>query len=316
MAESDYVPSVSGTRLKVTGIDSFRRFSGEITVTEEDVQRARQRNAELVAFRSAREPRVIDIQPVEAAAQSRPWGSLPVAKQAVDPLKPGRDVSFQACHDKHNLYLRYDVRGAGPFKNTGDQWDRLFKAGACVDLMLGLRSAADPLRRAPEEGDKRVLVAPLDGKPTVVLYDAVVPGTKPADRWAAVSPTGRTEFDVARRIEKATVTVGKSQGGYMVEVTLPLKEIGLDPKPGSRVKFDWGVLETDDEGAAVLARSYWSNTSTSTLADAPTEARLEPHLWGHAIFPGQDSLGPRAPDAANLLDPNAGAADDFELEEE
>ena len=58
---------------------------------EEDVQRARQRNAELVAFRSTREPRVIDIQPVEAAAQSRPWGSLPVAKQAADPLKPGRD---------------------------------------------------------------------------------------------------------------------------------------------------------------------------------------------------------------------------------
>jgi hypothetical protein len=302
--------------VEVMGIDSFRRFNGEITVTEEDVQRARQRNAELVAFRSAREPRVIDIQPVEAAAQSRPWGSLPVARQATDSLKPGRQVSFQACYDKHNLYLRYDVRGAGPFKNTGDQWDRLFKSGGCVDLMLGLRSAADPLRRAPEEGDKRVLVAPLGGKPTVVLYDAVVPGTKPADRWEAVSPTGRTEFDRVRRIEKATVAVSESHGGYEVEVTLPLAEIGLVPKPGSRIKLDWGVLETDDEGAAVLARSYWSNTSTSTLADAPTEARLEPHLWGHAIFPGQDSLGPRAPDAAKLLDPNAGAADDFELEEE
>lgn len=302
--------------VEVTGIDRYRRFDGEITVTEKDVQRARDRNAELVAFRSAREPRVLNIQPVEAAAQSRPWGSLPVVKQAADPLAPGRAVSFQACYDKHNLYLRYDVRGAGPFKNTGDQWDRLFKSGGCVDLMLGLRLAADPLRRGPEEGDKRVLVAPLGGKPTVVLYDAVVPGTKPADRWEAVSPTGRTEFDRVRWIEKATVTVGESQGGYVVEVTLPLAEIGLVLKPGSRVKLDWGVLETDDEGAAVLARSYWSNTSTSTLADAPTEARLEPHLWGHAIFSGQDSLASRAPDAAKLLDPNAGAADDFELEEE
>ena len=302
--------------VEVTGIDSFRRFNGEITVTEEDVQRARQRNAELVAFRSAREPRVIDIQPVEAAAQSRPWASLPVARQATDPLKPGRQVSFQACYDKHNLYLRYDVRGAGPFKNTGDQWDRLFKSGGCVDLMLGLRSAADPLRRAPEEGDKRVLVAPLGGKPTVVLYDAVVPGTKPADRWEAVSPTGRTEFDRVRKIEKAAVVVSESQGGYVVEVTLPLAEIGLVPKPGSRLKLDWGVLETDAEGSAVLARSYWSNTTTTTLADAPTEARLEPHLWGHAIFPGADTLAPRLPDASKLLDPSAGAADDFDLEGE
>jgi hypothetical protein len=302
--------------VEVTGIDRYRRFGGEITVTEEDVQRARDRNAELVAFRSAREPRVFEIQPVEGAAQARPWASLPLARQAVDPLKPGREVSFQACHDKHNLYLRYDVRGAGPFKNTGDQWDRLFKSGACVDLMLGLRSAADPLRRAPEQGDKRVLVALLDGKPAVVLYDAEVPGTKPADRWEAVSPTGRTEFDRVRRIEKTTVTLGDSHGGYVVEVVLPLKEIGLDPKPGSRIKLDWGVLETDAEGSAVLARSYWSNGSTSTLADAPTEARLEPHLWGHAIFPGQDSLGPRPPDATKLLDPNAGAADDFDLEGE
>ncbi|MFM8804491.1 MAG: hypothetical protein ACKOK8_11385, partial [Planctomycetia bacterium] len=86
--------------------------------------------------------------------------------------------------------------------------------------------------------------------------------------------------------------------------------------PGSRVKLDWGVLETDAEGSAVLARSYWSNTSTSTLADAPTEARLEPNLWGHAIFPGADGLGPRPPDASKLLDPNAGAADDFDLEGE
>jgi hypothetical protein len=182
--------------------------------------------------------------------------------------------------------------------------------------MLGLRSAADPLRRAPAQGDKRVLVALLDGKPAVVLYDAEVPDSKPADRWEAVSPTGRTEFDVVRRIEKATVTLGDSHGGYEVEVVLPLKEIGLDPKPGSRIKLDWGVLETDAEGSAVLARSYWSNGSTSTLADAPTEARLEPHLWGHALFTGQDSLSPRPPDATKLLDPNAGAADDFELEDE
>lgn len=302
--------------VEVEGMDRFRRFGGEITVTEQDVARARERSADLVAFNAAREPRVIDIQSVEAAAQARPWSTLPVARQAADPLAPDRAVSFQACHDRHNLYLRYDVRGAGPFKNTGNQWDRLFKSGACVDLMLGLGAAADPLRRAPEAGDKRVLVAPLAGKPTVVLYDAVVPGTKPADRWEAVSPVGRTEFDRVRQIEKAAVSVAPSSGGYSVEVTLPLAEIGLVPKPGSRVKLDWGVLETDDEGSSVLARSYWSNTSTSTLADVPTEARLEPHLWGHAIFPGADTLGPKPPDATNLLDPNAGAADDFELEEE
>ena len=82
-----------------------------------------------------------------------------------------------------------------------------------------------------------------------------VPDTKPADRWAAVSPVGRTEFDALRRIEKATVALGASHGGYVVEVTLPLKELGLDPKPGSRIKLDWGVLETDGE---IVACGGWS----------------------------------------------------------
>ncbi len=117
---------------------------------------------------------------------------------------------------------------------------------------------------------------------------------------------GPTAFEVVRLLPNGAFECAKKQ------YPLPVDR-RMDPVY-RLIKLDWGVLETDDEGVAVLARSFWSNTST--LADAPTEARLEPHLWGHAIFPGQDSLGPRPPDAAKLLDSNAGAADDFELEEE
>ena len=297
--------------VEVAGLDRFRRFGGEITVSPEQVKQAEAWRREVAIFKAGREPRVLEIPAVEGAASSRPWDRLPTASLPADENDPGRQISFQVCRDKHNLYLRYDIRGAGPFANTGNQWDRLFKTGACVDLMLGLDPAADPARRAPVAGDKRILVGATKGKPTVVLYDAVVPNAKPDEKLEVTSPTGRTEFDVARVLDAATARVD----GSVVEVTLPLAAIGLDAKPGTRIKLDWGVLETDKAAASVLRRSYWSNTTTTTLADAPTEARLEPDLWGYAIFTAADASGPRLPDATNLLDPDADAAADFELEE-
>jgi hypothetical protein len=295
--------------VEVTGLDRFRRFEREITLTPADVQEAEEWRRERAAFTGRRQPRVLEIEAVEGAASARPWDRLPVVSLPADPADPGRSISFQICCDRHNLYLRYDLRGAGPFANRGTQWEQLFKTGGCVDLMLGLDSGADPARRAPVAGDKRVLVAATKGRPTVVLYDAVVPGAKPEERLIVASPTGSTEFDVARVLTRAAVRVT----GTVVEVTLPLGDIGLDPRPGSRIKLDWGVLETDAEAAAVLRRIYWSNATTTTLADAPTEARLEPDLWGHAIFTAADASAPRL-DAPNLLGPGF-EADDFQLEE-
>ena len=51
------------------------------------------------------------------------------------------------------------------------------------------------------------------------------------------------------------------------------------------------MLETDAGGAAVLARTYWANKAASTLADAPSEARLEPDLWGWVRFSGKAADG-------------------------
>ena len=43
--------------------------------------------------------------------------------------------------------LGYEVRGLGPPKNSGNQWDKLFKTGAAGDLHLGADAKADPARK-------------------------------------------------------------------------------------------------------------------------------------------------------------------------
>jgi len=301
--------------VEVSGLEKFKRLGGELKVTADDVARRRQWAGDVVRFRSREAARVMDCFTVEGAASGPNWDELPTARLDPDPGNPGKAVSFQFCHDRANLYLRYVARGAGPFKNSGEQWDRLFKTGACADLMLGLQPDADPKRRAPVAGDKRVLVSLMQGKPVVAMYEAVVPGTEPGQRWEAVSPTGRTEFDRVSLLDRAQVRRVADGDGYTLDVTLPLAAIGLDPGPGRRIKLDWGILETDAEGAAVLRRSYWSNQTTSTLADAPTEARLEPDLWGWAIFPGKDRTVPTPVQPGDPMESGRSPGIDFELDE-
>ena len=60
--------------------------------------------------------------------------------------------------------------------------------------------------------------------------------------------------------------------------------------------MDWGIMETDADGSSVLQRLYWANRATSTLADAPTEARLDPAMWGWALLQGRDPSRPAISD--------------------
>lgn len=309
--------------VEVSGFEKFRRLGGDVVVTPADLAATQSWRKDVLKFRARETARVLDCFSIQGTGLGKNWAGLPVAWLDTDTGNPGRVVSFQWCHDQANLYLRYVARGAGPFKNGGEQWDRLFKSGACADLMLGLAADADPKRRAPVAGDKRILVSSMKGKPVVVLYDAVVPGAAAAQRWEAVSPVGRTEFDrvtllAEAQVEQEPILADPARPasviGYTLEVTLPLNAIGLDPQPGQRIRMDWGILETDGSGAAVLSRSYWANKTTSTLADAPTEARLEPDLWGWAIFPGRNGQAASLADPTDLLTPGHEALDKFELE--
>jgi len=121
-------------------------------------------------------------------------------------------------------------------------------------------------------------------RPTVVLYDAVVPGTSPELAWKAVSPVGSATFDSVRRLDDVRIATGGGTGNYVVEAAIPLADLGLKPAENLRLKLDWGVLVTDAAGNGVLRRMYWANQATGIVADVPSEARLHPDLWGYVLF--------------------------------
>lgn len=271
--------------LEVLGLDKVRRMSGKIEVTPEDIKQAedweqRQQNAEVYArapvmdLYRAKEPPVIDGKLDEWRAES-----------AMIELTPGATATLYTSYDDENLYLAYAVRNLGPLKNTGTQFDRLFKTGASVDLQIGVNAEASIKRAAPEEGDLRLLMTYVNDKPKAVLYQAVVPGTSPESAVRVVSPVAEVTFDRITEVDdELRMMHSEKDGTYYVEAAVPLSMLGLSPVPGMRLKLDWGVLTTGPDGNEVLRRLYWSNKATHVLADAPSEARLSPNLWGFVRF--------------------------------
>jgi hypothetical protein len=271
--------------VEIVGLDRFKRKQGEVSISDASI-------AETIAWeRETQQRKMFERAPlVEAYRMQMPkldgslneWGQPAARITGFDE----NDViaAFYVGFDNEHLYFAYRTFNLGPMKNSGEQLDRLFKSGAAVDMQLGLNPDAPADRKAPVEGDIRLLMSVVKGKPVGVLYRAVVPGTPPDKTWQVVSPVGRATFDEVRVIDPLLMKVVEDDYGYVAEGAVPLSTLGLKITDGLRIKFDWGMLVTDASGNQVNQRIYWANKATAIVADAPSEAVLTPHLWGHMIF--------------------------------
>ena len=187
-------------------------------------------------------------------------------------------------YDDRNLYLAYRVSGRAGLRNAGRDVKTLFKTGDSVDLQLATNPQADANRAAPVAGDLRLLFSLYEGKPIAVLYRPVVPGTPAALRTVFGSPVRSVTMDRVEPLDAARVAVGTMQGGYTVEVAVPLGALGLAPKPGLTLKGDVGVILSDDTGTVNQRRCYWANPHTVIISDIPSEAELMPRYWGGLVF--------------------------------
>ena len=265
--------------VEVVGMDRFKRFGGNVMIGPKELAAAQ-------SWERSREARVLYARaPVlDAYLMSAPkldgklndWGPVNAEQD--------RDAKFRIGYDDQNLYLAYEVSRRGPLKNQGQQWDRLFKTGASVDLQIAADPGAHPDRKAPAPGDQRLLLTLMGDKPTAVLYQAVVPGTAPEKAWQVVSPVHSVTFDRVIKLDSVRFAVDETDNGYTLEAAVPLAALGLKITPGLRLKMDWGILVSGPDGTEVLRREYWANKATQITADAPSEAELHPELWGHVRF--------------------------------
>jgi hypothetical protein len=188
------------------------------------------------------------------------------------------DITASVCVSKNRLVAAFRTNIKDLLRNSGELPQAMFKNGGCLDLMIGSNAAADSTRRDPVEGDLRLLVTQVQGKPKAVLYRAVVPNTKEPVPFS--SPWRTLTLDQVDDVTEHLEFAAGENGVY--EIAIPLKVLGLQPKPGMAIKGDIGILRGN--GFETLARVYWSNKSTAITADVPSEAQLTPNLWGNWLF--------------------------------
>lgn len=244
---------------EVEGLRETRRMSGSLEVTTDQITAAERRNLRQVAAKH--EARTVTL-PGKVS-----WDKSGKFKTEVE-------VSADAAH----LTLTYRVSDPSPWVNNGRDWAKLFATGDTVDLQFATDAGADPKRRSPVPGDKRLLIAPHEGKAIAVLYEHRKPGG--GNPMEFTSPWRGEKVDNVQRLDAARIDVKTSQNGYEVKAVLPLADLGLELAPGSAVRADFGVTFGDAAGTDTNLRSYWSNQSTGLVDDIPGEIMLSPNLWG------------------------------------
>jgi len=185
------------------------------------------------------------------------------------------------------LYVLFEGRDdRAVFQNasTDDNFLDAFKRGDVVDVMLETKPGLKPDREDAAEGDIRLSFTMIGGKPSALLYDYVVPGTPKEARLPFASPWRTLWIDRVARIPDAQIAVTRHGDRYCLEAAVPLASIHLNPAATPRIRGDVGRVLSDQTGTRAVARLYWSNHNTAITADLPSEARLQPNLWGTFVF--------------------------------
>ncbi|MDR0902277.1 MAG: hypothetical protein LBM92_05865 [Opitutaceae bacterium] len=275
----------TGSVLEMNGFDRIKRFTAPpLNVTPALLAKAATANdtrAALAAKGAEKRHAIARVsQPPGIQGQTRgsAWGKIP--KFAIKSTSSNFKATAQLAHDDTNLYLAVDVEDPSPWKNEGADFARLFKTGDAVDIQLGADASASPKRSAPAKGDLRVVLAPLQKRAVAVLMRPVNPAAPDDQRKLYSSPVGDKKFDEVRLLATAKIGVTVKDGGYRLEASIPLAEIGLKPVAGAEVRGDIGFVSSDAAGRVNTARTYWSNQGTNLVNDEPMEAWFDPSRWG------------------------------------
>ena len=273
------VGGISYRLLEVLGLETCRKQQLKLVVTSEQIQAGQKIAA---AGRSAADTEVKQLTiakvaalPTDAVAADLPKDQPLLAGVPEVMVKERGNFSHwwraALAHDGKDLVIVWQVADASPWKNAEGRFTHAFMGGDCVDVKVDV----------PGRGLLRVLVAPIEGKDTVVYFQekAAVKGN-PVTYVVGNNAGNATSLDVVKRLSAATATSKTAGGGYSVTLRVPLAELGLDVQKVSSLKGVIGVIYSDPTGTNRVARLYWSDKQTDQVSDVPSEARIEAARFG------------------------------------
>jgi len=92
--------------------------------------------------------------------------------------------------------------------------------------------------------------------------------------------------DTVKLVNGAVVMVETYDGGYTLEASIPLAELGLKVPENADIFGDLGFIFSDEAGKGNRARMYYynNNSEVGLNSDIPSEARLYTNHWGKIKF--------------------------------
>ncbi|MDD4921505.1 MAG: sugar-binding protein [Bacteroidales bacterium] len=269
--------------LEMKGLENIKRFiASPVNVTSKQLATAAAANdIRIAAAAKSAEKRQTIVKLTQApviSGRNKGWGNIP--SFAIVSKASGYKGKAQLAYDADYLYLAMDVEDPNPWKNEGVDFLRLFKTGDAVDIQISGDPKSAVARIQPVKGDFRVVLANLNNQPSAILMQPINPLAPKNMQKVYTSPVGDKKFDEVRVFKTATVAVVKNESGYRIEAALPLKELGLQPVPGTDFRGDIGFISSDVDGRINIARTYWSNQATNLVNDEPMESWLFPATWG------------------------------------
>ncbi|MBC2601728.1 FlgD immunoglobulin-like domain containing protein [Puniceicoccus vermicola] len=184
---------------------------------------------------------------------------------------PTRWFRAALARDNQDLAVVWQVNDTNPWKNGEKQFTHAFIGGDAVDLQLDV----------PGRGPIRLLVAPIDGKNTVIYWQKEAENPQnPMTYVVSNNPGNAQEFDVVKILKDAKVSVNQGMLGYSVLLRVPLKDLGIDPSLDQDLTGIVGVIFSDPSGTNRVSRLYWHDKNTGMVSDVPSEAKLNPKNWG------------------------------------
>ncbi|MHB1038085.1 MAG: NHL repeat-containing protein [Pirellulales bacterium] len=266
--------------VELTGLDEIQRLPGSgVSVTPAQIAEAQERR-QIAASRKI-EPKVYTMPKVAD-------GAIKVDGNGSDAgWSAARIDGFALAYDSRNLYILFKGRDdRAIFQNKGTNPLELFKTGDVVDVMLQTRADAKPNRTEAGAGDIRLSFAMFQDQPICVLYDFKIDNFQ-GRRVPFSSPWRTIWCDKAGVLDQARVKVTRGANSeYTLEASVPLAAIHLDPATLRETRGDVGRVMSDQSGTAATSRVYWSNKNTNIMSDVPSEAALQPNLWGLFRFEG------------------------------
>jgi len=282
---------------ELTGLDSMKRQAVRINVTGNLAAQAKKNAAQnkraqlaLMSRNTGRKSASLK-RLANAAADGKDveWAGVAALPIGDDKARPAQ---VQLGYDAQNLYARFQVTTATPFRNAPTDPKLLFKSGSALELCLTPHTAPRQVKahnvHPMHVGDLRIVIArTADGALIATRYRPKTRDRKkPFAAYFETPAAGRETFDEIAEWNNLPMHYRAVNGGYVVEVAVPWSATAIAPKAGLKFLFDAGVIYGNAGGTRNAARAMWSDRTPEVGVnnDVPTECRLHPNGWGLIVM--------------------------------